>query len=164
MHDSPRYGETLLRGELDRPVLFLEVDQEAAVHDVEELVLLVVMVPVELVLHDAEPDDAVVHPDERLVVPEVLDPIRECLNVHRLQRTERLVDVDRVRRLLAQGLPSQKVCGAMTTSWWTTVSSNRESSRLASGVTCALVGSCPANTRIASIDSKRGMVVIRTAS
>jgi hypothetical protein len=35
------------------------------------------------------------------------------------------------------------------------VSSNRESSRLASGVTCALVGSSPANARIASIDSKR---------
>src|SRR3712207_2827451 len=74
------------------------------------------MVPVELALHDAEPDDAVVHPDECLVVPKVLDPIRECLNVHRLQRTERLVDVDRVRMLLAQGLPPQKVCGAMTTS------------------------------------------------
>src|SRR3954467_4953731 len=42
-------GETLLRGEIDRPILRFEIDEEAALHHVEELGL-----------HHPKPDDAVV--------------------------------------------------------------------------------------------------------
>src|SRR4051812_15635596 len=45
MDDTLRHGESLLRRELNRAAL--KVDQEFALHHVEELVLLVVLVPVE---------------------------------------------------------------------------------------------------------------------
>src|SRR5687767_10567542 len=73
MHYAFRDGEPLTGQELDDTAFFFEVDQQTPVHDVEELVLLVVVVPVELSLHDAEPDDAVVYAAERLVVPLLLD-------------------------------------------------------------------------------------------
>ena len=48
-----------------------QVDEEPALDDVEELVLVVVLVPVVLAPDDAEPDDRVVDPAEGLVVPRV---------------------------------------------------------------------------------------------
>src|SRR4029079_19146030 len=50
----------------------LEVDQEAALDDIEELIVFVVLVPVILPLHDAQSHDGVVHSAEGLVVPLIL--------------------------------------------------------------------------------------------
>src|SRR4029453_12226451 len=85
--------------ELDRPAF--QVNYEAPLDHVEELILLVVLMPVELALHDAEPYDGLVHSTQRLVIPRVLAGIDECLNVNELQGSVPLVQVDRVWRLTA---------------------------------------------------------------
>ena len=54
-------------GQLDGAVF--EVDDESTLDHVEELVEVIVLVPVIFALDDAEPDDRVVHLAERLVVP-----------------------------------------------------------------------------------------------
>ena len=46
-----------------------EIDQEFAVEDQEELVLVVVLVPVELAFEDAESHDSIVYRGQRLVEP-----------------------------------------------------------------------------------------------
>jgi hypothetical protein len=50
----------------------------------------------ELALHHSRPDDAVVHPDQRLVVPLVHYRLGQGCNVDELKRAECLVEVDRV--------------------------------------------------------------------
>jgi hypothetical protein len=50
----------------------------------------------ELALHHSRPDDAVVHPDQRLVVPLVHYRLGQGRNVDELKRAECLVEVDRV--------------------------------------------------------------------
>ena len=58
MHHALRHREALLRVEL-HPAAF-ELDYEFALDDVEELVLLVVLVPVEFALQHAHADHRVV--------------------------------------------------------------------------------------------------------
>src|SRR5205807_7896855 len=55
MHHALRDGHGLARRELDPPTL--QLDDEPSLHHVEELVLPVVLVPVKLSLHHAEPHD-----------------------------------------------------------------------------------------------------------
>src|ERR687892_1878590 len=74
-------------GKLDGPSPF-EIDDELAVHDVEELVLVGVLMPDVLALDDPEPDDTVVHARERLVVPGPLVGIDQRLKFGPLERTE----------------------------------------------------------------------------
>jgi len=85
MHHAFRDRKALPWPQFDSPAF--QVDLEAPLDDVEELVFLVVLVPVELALEDAEPDDAVIHPAERLVVPRVLTRVDERLDVDELERT-----------------------------------------------------------------------------
>src|SRR5262245_22241169 len=99
MHHPFRNREPLSRCELDRPAF--QVNYEAALDHVEELILLVVLMPVKLALHHAEPNDAVVHSAQRLVIPRVLAGIDECLNVNEFQGSIPRVQVDRVWRLTA---------------------------------------------------------------
>lgn len=99
MHHSLRNREPLSGGELDCPTL--QVNYEAPLDHVEELILLVVLMPVELALHDAEAHNAVVHSAQRLVVPRILAGIDECLDVNELQGSVPRVQVDRVWRLTA---------------------------------------------------------------
>jgi hypothetical protein len=58
MDDSLWYDKSLLPVELNAPIL--EVHDKAAVEDKEELVIVVVLVPVILTLQDAQPNDRVV--------------------------------------------------------------------------------------------------------
>src|SRR5271166_1628311 len=60
--DSLGHHEALARRQLDGAAL--QVDQEPSLQDVEELILIVVLVPVVLALNDAEPDHRVVDPAE----------------------------------------------------------------------------------------------------
>ena len=69
MHDSLRYDKTLLPAKLDASIL--EVYEEATVEDKEELVVVVVLVPVILTLQDAQPNHRVVDLAQRLVIPAV---------------------------------------------------------------------------------------------
>src|SRR5262245_61999210 len=98
---APRDHDPLLREQFVRPPL--EVEQQPALEHEEELVLAVVLVPVELALEDAEPSDAVIHETERLVPPPVGARLRERADVEGRERRELHVGVDRVRlRHLAQ--------------------------------------------------------------
>lgn len=73
---------------LDRPAF--QVNYEAPLDHVEELILLVVLMPVELALHDVKPNDAVVHSAQRLVIPRSLAGFNECLNVTGLVTSTRV--------------------------------------------------------------------------
>src|SRR5215510_6627772 len=99
MHHPHRNRKPLSGGELDCPAF--QVNYEAPLDHVEELILLVVLMPMELALHDAEAHNAVVHSAQRLVVPRVPAGIDECLDVNELQGSVPRVQVDRVWRLTA---------------------------------------------------------------
>src|SRR5207244_1681328 len=62
MNDSLRHHEALPRPQLHGAPF--QVDEQPTLDDVEELVLVVVLVPVVLALNYAEPDDRVVHAAE----------------------------------------------------------------------------------------------------
>ena len=72
MHDPFRHRIALLGPQLDDGAV-LDLDDEQAVDDVEEFVGIVMLVPVELALDDAEPDDRIVDPAKGLVEPLVAD-------------------------------------------------------------------------------------------
>lgn len=69
MNDALRDHKALSLSKLDASLL--EVDNETAFKNKEELVVVVVLVPMVLALHDAETDDRIVHLAQRLVVPAV---------------------------------------------------------------------------------------------
>src|SRR3954452_9736725 len=69
MDHAPRNHKSLARLEVDRSAL--EIDDEVSVEHKKELIVLVVLVPVILALHDAETDHGVVDLAERLVVPAI---------------------------------------------------------------------------------------------
>ena len=83
MDDSPRYDKTLLPVQLNTPVL--EIDNEATVEDKEELIIVVVLMPMILTLQDAKPNDRVVDLAERLVIPAVGTRFDQRRNVHHAQ-------------------------------------------------------------------------------
>src|SRR5205814_2909439 len=83
-----------------------EVDAERAVDDIEELVLLVVLVPMEFTLQHAEANHAVVHFAQRLVHPLLLGRALERLHVDQLERLELDIALVRVR-----GLHPSPQCG-----------------------------------------------------
>jgi hypothetical protein len=69
MNDALWHNKALLLSELDTSIL--EINDETTVKDKEELVVIVVFVPVVFALHDAEANDRIVHLTQRLVVPGV---------------------------------------------------------------------------------------------
>jgi hypothetical protein len=69
---ASRDRERLARAELDRLRSF-QLDLEAPIQHEEELVLPVVLVPVELTLHHAQADKDVSYLHQGLVVPRVVD-------------------------------------------------------------------------------------------
>ena len=69
MNDALRDNKALLSRKLD--TLVLEIDDEATFQYKEELIVIVVFVPVILALHDAKTNDRTVHLTQRLVVPAV---------------------------------------------------------------------------------------------
>src|SRR4029077_6712549 len=80
------HDKSLQRLQLDCPVL--QVDQEVTLEDEEDLVVIVVPVPVLSALQDTEPDDRVVHLAESLVVPAILALGHERRHVHDAQGRE----------------------------------------------------------------------------
>jgi hypothetical protein len=79
VQDPARDHEALSRAEGDRPSL--EIDDELAFNDVEELVVGVVLMPVILSLHHTEAEDCVIHLAEGLVVPLKLAGVDQRLEV-----------------------------------------------------------------------------------
>ena len=69
MNDALRDNKALLSRKLD--TFILEIDDEPTFQYEEELIVIVVFVPVILALHDAKTNDRIVHLTQRLVVPAV---------------------------------------------------------------------------------------------
>lgn len=74
----------------------VEFDAEQPVQDGEELILLVVFVPVEFALHDAQPHQDIADLDEGLVVPGIVGLVDQRLDVDRLQGVGQRLVADRV--------------------------------------------------------------------
>src|ERR1700716_4367745 len=89
MPNAPGDGDGLALPELDHAVL--EVDEQGAVEHHEELILILVLVPVILALQHAQPNDRIVDLAERLVVPLVLTRVDQRLDVEPL--AGRVLDV-----------------------------------------------------------------------
>jgi hypothetical protein len=100
---SSRDRKPLVRSERYRPAL--QVNQQRALQDEEELVLLVVLVPVEFPFQDTEPNHAVVDATEGLVEPPLLARRDEAWHIDELEKTELHVQVDVVIGLLAHCIP-----------------------------------------------------------
>src|SRR3954469_2280756 len=107
VHDPARHRVALARLERHR-LAALDVDHEPAVHDEEELVLVVVLVPVEVALDHAETDDGVVDARERLVEPRL---VRGGLgaDVDELEGAELLVEADVLVALRAYARSAPRV-------------------------------------------------------
>src|SRR5215469_14375966 len=84
------------RGPSSTGVGAVEFDAEQPVQDEEELILLVVLVPVKFALHDAQPHQDITDLDEGLVVPGIAGLVDQRLDVYRLQGGE--------QRLVADGV------------------------------------------------------------
>jgi hypothetical protein len=86
VQDAPGDDHPLPGAELHGPPL--EVEEEEALQDEEQLVLPVVFVPVELPEEDPEARDGVVHAAERAVPPGLGARVGEPPRLHHLQGTE----------------------------------------------------------------------------
>lgn len=92
MQDALRDCKSLLRGEFNG--LVFQVDAEPPIHNKKELILVVVLVPVEFTSYNSEPHDAVVDPTQRLVKPVLLTFLLQLLDINELKRAESHVGVD----------------------------------------------------------------------
>jgi hypothetical protein len=77
--------KSLSRREFNRVVF--KVDQQLSLYDIKEFVIVVVLVPVILSLHNTETNHRIIYLTEGLVVPLVLAPIGKSLLIDHLQWT-----------------------------------------------------------------------------
>ncbi len=97
MPNSFRHDETLPRTKLDH--LVFKIDQEMAVENKEELVDVVVLVPVIFTLQHPQPHDRVVHLTKSLVVPFVRARIDQLRHVDDFKRSMQNVQVSLVGKI-----------------------------------------------------------------
>src|SRR4029453_15969744 len=102
MQHAGRDAEGLIRLEYNG-VPALQLDVELTLQEVEELVLLIVLVPVILPLHHSKADQDIAHPDQSLVVPRLRDGVDEVLNIDRLEGLEERLVMDRVAGQVSGG-------------------------------------------------------------
>jgi hypothetical protein len=89
-----------------------EIDYESAAQDVEKLIIIVVFVPVVLALHYAEPDDVIVHPAERLIVPLVGDRLCELIDIDQSEGVKLYVVMRRVGKGFRFCHPQSPIVGS----------------------------------------------------
>jgi hypothetical protein len=89
-----RHHEALARLERHRPIT--EVDEEATFDDIEELVLLIMLMPVLLPLYHPESHNGFVDLTKGLIVPLVSAGVDQRLDIDELLGTELNVEVGRV--------------------------------------------------------------------
>jgi hypothetical protein len=94
VNDPFRYDVSLLRLKIDR--LIFEINDEVTVEDKEELIVIVMLVPVVLPLHHAKPGYGIVHFAKRLVVPTVGAGVDQRRNVNQPQHRESNIEIRRV--------------------------------------------------------------------
>ena len=95
MDHSLGYHESLSRCQYH--VRFFEIDHELPVETKEELIVVLVLMPMIFALHHTQPDNRTVHLAKRLIVPLIGNRIDERRDVHPFQLLERKVKVRRVR-------------------------------------------------------------------
>jgi hypothetical protein len=83
MHHSLWNDKSLSGRKLDGAVF--KVNQQSTVYNIKKLVVLIVLMPVILSLHDPEADHRVIYLAESLVVPRKLARVRKSLFVDYLQ-------------------------------------------------------------------------------
>lgn len=124
MHDAFRHHRALPWIERDGLGIF-DFNDELAFDHIEELILVVMLVPVEISVDDTESDHAIIDIDEALVPPG-LDAVCERLDVHVFERSEFGVEMDLVgslshvkngtglpKRLLGLGVPGPELLKAL---------------------------------------------------
>jgi hypothetical protein len=109
MLDAFGNDKSLLWLQINRAIF--EIDDKVPFQDKEELVIVVMFVPVVLALHDSEANNGVVHLAERLVVPLIGAGFYQGRNVHQAERWKLDIEMSSVRIILlfAHGLDDKPV-------------------------------------------------------
>ena len=90
-----RHDETLIGQKLDRATF--KVDDEPSTQDEEELIVVVVFVPVVFALHHTKAHHRLVYPAEGLIVPWVRDGLGQHRDVDKLQGVELDIEMRCIR-------------------------------------------------------------------
>ena len=98
MRDAFGNDKSLLWLQIDRAIL--EIDDKVPLQDKEELVVVVMFVPMVLALHDPEANNGVVHLAERLVIPWIITGSHQGRNVHQAESWKLDIEVSGVRVIL----------------------------------------------------------------
>jgi hypothetical protein len=98
MLDAFGNDKSLLWLQINRAIF--KIDDEVPLQDEEELVVVVMFVPVVFALHDSQANNGVVHLAERLVVPLLGAGFHQGGNVHQLERRKLYIEVSGVRIIL----------------------------------------------------------------
>ena len=88
-----------------------EIDDKVPLQDKEELIVVVMFVPVVLALQDPEANNGVVHLAERLVIPFIRARFHHGWNVHQVKGRKLDIEVSGVRVILlfAHGLENDSI-------------------------------------------------------
>src|ERR1035438_4709751 len=90
MDDFPRHHESLPRCKFHRAAF--EINQQHALDDIKELIIVIVFVPMIFALHNPYAHNRVVHLAKRLVEPLVVARVFDGVNVDDLQRSMQEVE------------------------------------------------------------------------
>src|SRR5262249_47132045 len=88
--------EALLRRKRDRAAL--EIDDETTAEHEKEFVVVIVLMPMILALHDAEAYNGIVHLAERLIIPLFGAGLHERRHIDEFERIELNVEICRIRK------------------------------------------------------------------
>jgi len=95
MLDAFGNDKSLLWLQINRAIF--EIDDKVSLQDKEELVVVVMFVPVILALHDPEANNGVVHFTECLVIPLIGAGFDQGRNVHQAERWKLDIEMGSVR-------------------------------------------------------------------
>ena len=109
MLDAFGNDESLLWLQINRAIF--KIDDEVPLQDEEELVVVVMFVPVVFALHDSQANNGVVHLAERLVIPPVGAGFHQRWYVHQVERRKLYIEVSGIRIILlfAHGLEDDSI-------------------------------------------------------
>jgi hypothetical protein len=103
VHDPSRNRVTLVWPKGYRPTF--QIDQELALQDKEKFIFLIVFVPMEFSLHQAQANDTVIHLAKGLVIPRLLAGSNEGWHVNQLKEAEPAIKFDGVADLFFHVAP-----------------------------------------------------------
>ena len=92
MEHTLGHGESLLWIQLNHAAF--QINDKLALDDVEKLIFVIVLVPMELALQDAQTDNAVVDLTQRLVKPLVLRFLLQFAYVNQMQGRKLYISMD----------------------------------------------------------------------